>query len=181
MAVIAKTPIIGADCSVRIKSSGGALNLTLPFSIGDLKLPGLNAGNVAYAGSAKSMKDVTDFWSRGDWFSARYTKGKILEGSVSGWLTSIVGVAADPSATDPCLMKGDWAAAVSTLPTGTGDVPHFTLEWQIERSNLGATTDNLQVLKYCELMMDWEEADEGSKWTLHFRAKPYSNDSFVAT
>lgn len=181
MAVIAKTPVIGADCVVKIKSAAGAIVLQLPFSNGDFALTGLNAGPVAFAGTGKSHKEVVDFFSRGDWFSARYTKGKILTGKISGWMTALVGVAADPAATDAALMKADWAAAVSTIPVGTGDVPHFSVEWVIERSNLGATSDNLCVLKYCELTVDFEESDEGCKWTINYSAKPYSNDSVALT
>lgn len=181
MAVIAKTPIIGNDGVIRIKSSGGAIVLTIPYSNADFKIDGLNAGVVAYSGTNKSMREVVDFFARGDYFGSRFAKGKILEFSFSGWLTALVGVTGDPSACDPVLMKADWAAATSTLPSTAGDVPHFTVEWAVERSNLGATSDNLLVLKYCELTIAWEEGEEGSKFTISGKAKPWSTDSFAVT
>lgn len=177
MAVIAKNPIIGADCTLTIKSAAGAVVLQVPYTNGDFKISGLNAAN---AGAKLSMQEVTDYFARGTYFASRYTKGKILEFSFTGHLTALVGAVADPAASDPVLKKIDWSAVTSTLAASAGDVPHFSVEWAVERSNLSATADNLLVLKYCELSVDWAEGDEGSTFTINGKLKPYSTDSFTA-
>ena len=177
MAVIAKNPIIGADCSLKI-SDGASLTLTLPYTNGDFKIAGLNAAN---AGAKLSMQEVVDYFARGAFFASRYTKGKVIEFSFSGHLTAIVGAVNDAAAADPILKKIDWSAATSTLPASAGDVPHFKLEWIVERSNFSATADNLLTLKYVEFTIDWSEGDDGSTFTINGKAKPYSTDSFTAT
>lgn len=177
MANIALVPITGNDGTLTI--ANGVVTTILKFTNGDFKLPGLNAG--WKAANRLSMQEVTDFFARGVWTGAKFTKGKILEGSFTCQLTAVIGVTADVSPTDPVLMSGDWTAAASTVPASRGDVPHVTLTWAFERSNFGATADGTIVLKYCELVGDIAEADEGSTFTINFRAKPYSTDSFAAT
>lgn len=177
MAAISLTPITGNDCVLTI--TNGVVTTILRFANGDLKLPGLNAG--MKNAKRTSMQEVTDFFVRGKWVGAKYTKGKILEGSFTGLLTEILGVAADVADIDPVLMQGDWAGAASTTPASRGDVPHVTLTWAIERSDFGASADRSVALKYCELLTDLSEADEGSTYTINFRLKPYSTDSFVIT
>lgn len=174
---IALNPIIGGDCVLTIKD-GAALSFGIVLSNGDFKLPGLNGGMKSLR---TSMQDVTDFFARGKWTGARYTKGKILEGSFTGQLVGLVGLAGTPTMLDTVMKAVDWAAATSTVPGARGDVPHFILEWAAERSDYGGLVDSKIVMKYCEFTYDIAEGDEGSTFTINFRLKPYSTDSIVIT
>jgi len=177
MAVLSLSPIVGIDGILTIKD-GAALSLAMPFTNGDFKLPGLNAGLTS---GRTSMQEVTDFFARGKYIGSRYTKGKVLEGSFTCHLTALLGEAADPSILDAVLRKVDWVAASSTIPAARGDVMHFTLEWAVERTDFGATNDRKITLKYCEVTADIAEGDDGSVLTINFRAKPYSTDSIALT
>ena len=177
MAVISLSPIVGIDGILTIKD-GAALSLVAPFSNGDFKLPGLNAGLTS---GRSAMQEVTDFFARGKYIGSRYTKGKVLEGSFTCHLTALIGETADPSILDALLRKNDWASPTSTIPASRGDVPHYTLEWAVERTDFGATNDRKLTLKYCEVTGDISEGDDGSTLTINFRAKPYSTDSVAFT
>lgn len=177
MAVVSLSPILGADGTLTIKD-GAALSFLVPFSNGDLKGAGLNAG---ISGLRTGMAEVVDFFARGKWIGSRYNKTKILEFSFTAHMPALLGETGDPSLLDVVCKKGDWAAATSTVPAARGDVMHYTLEWAVERTDFAATNDRKVIMKYCELSLDPTESDDGSTWTVNVRVKPYSTDSITFT
>jgi hypothetical protein len=175
MAVVSLSPIVGIDGVLTIKD-GAALSLAIPFTNGDFKGAGWNAGITS---GRTAMQEVTDFFARGKYIGSRYTKGKILEFSFTSHMTALLGETGDPTLMDAVLRKGDWAAPSSTVPAARGDVMHYTLEWAVERTDFGATNDRKVTMKYCEVTLDPAEGDDGSTWTVNVRAKPYSTDSIT--
>lgn len=177
MAVVAKNPAISNDGKLTIRM--GALSLVLSYDFGDLKLSGLSASNTVRG----RMMETLDFFSRNRMFSSRYTKDKVIEGSCTVYLVGLTGEIADPTVYDVVMLTKDWSAAASstTLPTGAGDVPHAQFEWQLERTDLGATNDKLMIMKYVEFSLDINESGDGDTLTLTFKAKPYSTDSYSVT
>jgi hypothetical protein len=179
MPALSGVPITGNDATLTI-SDGAALTLVIPLTNGDLKLAGFNAG--MKNARLTCMQEVTDFYARGKYTGSKFTKGKILEGSFTGQLQGLLGVAGAPTALDTIMKAIDWAAATSTLPASMGDVPHFKLTWSFERSDYGTgVADGTLVLKYCEFTYDIAEGDEGSTFTINFKLKPHSTDSIVVT
>lgn len=177
---VSSVPVTGNDATLTISDGAGVpLVLVIPLTNGDFKISGLNAG--MKNARLTSMQEVTQFFARGKFTGAKYTKGMILEGSFSGQYVGAIGQTGTPVAADAVLKQVDWAAATSTLPPSMGDVPHFKLTWSYERSDYGGGADGSIALKYCEFSFDPSEADDGSTFTINFKAKPYLNDSIVIT
>ena len=176
MAVVSKTPITGIDGTLTI--SNGVVTTVLPFTMGTLKESKINGG---VATARKTVRTETDFFARGQWIGAKYTSDEIVEITFEAFLVGLKGVASDPVILDCITQTGDWAAAASTVSAAKGDVPHVTLTWTIERTNFGATTDDVKVWKYCSFSASIEESDEGSKLSLTARSKPNGTDSITVT
>jgi len=171
MATIASTPIVAADGVLTIKDATGTpLSYTVAYDMGDFKIGGLNVSN----------KESLNFYARGVFFGTRDIKSKEFTFSFTAHLIGLLGETGAPTINDVILRKKDWAAAVSTLPAAAGDTFHHTILWTVERSNLGATTDDTFTLKYCELSIDWAEGD-GSTCTINGVAKMYSTDGMTIT
>lgn len=169
MATIASTPIVAADGVLVIKD-GAALTYTVAYDMGDFKIGGLNVAN----------KESLNFYARGKFFGARDIKDKEFTFSFTAHLIGLLGETGAPTINDVVLKKKDWAAMTSTLPTTAGDTVHHTIQWTVERTNLGATADDTFTLKYCELSIDWAEGD-GSTCTINGVAKMYSTDGMTIT
>lgn len=176
MAVISKTPITGCDGVLSV--TNGTVTTTLAFTKGDLKISKLNGG---MAGSRKTVQTVTDFFARGRWIAAKFTSDEIVEITFTGFLVGMKGVASDPAIIDFVVGSGDWAGASSTVSAARGDVTHATFVWTVERTNFGATTDDVVTAKYCSAEVSIEESDEGSTISVKLAAKPVSSDWLAIT
>jgi len=176
MANISKTPI--TDCDGVLTASNGTVTTVLPFTHGDLKISKINAG---MAGAKKVVRTETNFFARGTWLGAKYTSDEIVEITFTAYLVGLKGVASDPAILDVITQTGDWASAASTVSAAKGDVPHFSLAWDIERTNFGATTDDKFAFKYCSGEISIEEKAEGSIISIKVTAKPNGTDSMVVT
>ena len=169
MATIASTPIVSADGVLTI-SDGAALTYTVAYDMGDFKISGLNVAN----------QESLNFYARGNYVGTRNIKDKEFTFSFTAHLIGLLGETGAPTINDVILRKKDWSAATSTLPGAAGDTFHHTILWTVERSNLGATSDDTFTLKYCELSVDWAEGD-GSTVTINGVAKMYSTDGMTIT
>ena len=169
MATIASTPIVAADGVLVIKD-GASLTYTVAYDMGDFKIGGLNVAN----------KESLNFYARGVFFGTRDIKSKEFTFSFTAHLIGLLGEIGAPTINDVILKKKDWLTMTSTLPTAAGDTVHHTIQWTVERTNLGATADDVFTLKYCELSIDWAEGD-GSTCTINGVAKMYSTDGMTIT
>ena len=170
---IASTPIVAADGVLVIKyGAGSPLSYTVAYDMGDFKISGLNVAN----------QETLNFYARGNFFGTRNIKDKEFTFSFTAHLIGLGGDSGSPTINDVILRRSgsDWAAATSTLPTSAGDTFHHTIQWTVERTNLGATADDTFTLKYCELSIDWAEGD-GSTCTINGVAKMYSTDGMTIT
>jgi hypothetical protein len=172
MAVISNIPIVIADGTLTIlDGTATPLSFAVPFVQGNLKIGGLNL----------AQQDSLDFFDRQTFIGTRNVKAKLFSITFTCLPTATLGVAGAPSILDVMRRKVDWLAATSTLPTANGDTFHHTLRWNIERTNLGATGDNIILAKYCEIT-DFEISEgDGAVLSITAVGKPFSTDFLTFT
>lgn len=158
-------PLIPVDGSVQI-TDGGALSLTLSYEDGDLSISGLNGQN---------QKSFQSFKARGKTYAVRAVEDVDIEFSFTCHAVHIIGDGTTGTLGDAILKKAVWAAATSKLATTNGDAYLLQVRWTGERTNFGATNDNVVTMKYCALTLDFSEGVPG-KLSVKGTCYPISTD-----
>jgi hypothetical protein len=165
----AATPIIPRD-GVLVISDGAALTYTVPYMGGALKITGLNQNQrtrqvFKASGSTYAVRDVED-----QEFGIEFTADAV-HWKGDGSTATLFEV----------LMKlGVWSAATSMLPTTAGDTYCLKLTWTEERTNFGASADNVVVAKYVYFDLDYAQGVPG-QFTLKGTGVRYSTDYLTWT
>jgi hypothetical protein len=163
-------PLIPVDGVITI-SDGAALTLTVNYEDGNLAISGLNGQN---------QKSYQSFKSRGKTYAVRAVEDTDIEFSFDAHAVHILGDGTTGTLGDAALKKAVWAAATSKLATANGDAYLLQVSWRGERTNFGATNDNVITMKYCALTMDFAEGVPG-KLSIKGICYPISTDYLTIT
>lgn len=162
-------PLLPVDGTVTI-TDGAALSLVLLYEDGDFSVTGLT----------NSQKTRQSFKSRGKTYSVRDVEDQDIEFSWTAHAIHIIGDGTTATIGDIVLKKAVWASATSKLATANGDAYLVQVSWRGERTNFGATNDNVVTMKYCALTMDFSEGVPG-KISIKGTAYPISTDYLTIT
>lgn len=146
----AANPLIPVDGQLTI-TDGAALTFTVAYEDGDFQVTNLNS----------SQKTRQAFKNRGKTYSVRDVEDQDIEFSFTAHATHIIGDGTTAVLGDIILKKGPWSAASSKLPAANGDSYLVGVAWRGERTNFGATNDNVITLKYCSVSVDFAEGVPG--------------------
>ena len=163
-------PLIPVDGVITI-TDGAALSLTLNYEDGDIQIQGLNGQN---------QKSFQSFKSRGKTYSVRAVEDVDIEFSFTAHAVHIIGDGTTGTLGDVALKKAAWAAATSKLSSSNGDAYLVQVSWRGERTNFGATNDNVVTMKYCALTLDFAEGVPG-KLSIKGTCFPISTDYLTVT
>lgn len=166
----ASNPLIPSDGVITI-TDGGALSLVLSYEDGDFQVSGLNG---------QDQKSYVSFKSRGKTYSVRAVEDMDIEFSFTAHAVHIIGDGTTATLGDVVLRKAVWASYTSKLPTANGDAKLVQVSWRGERTNFGASNDNVITLKYCALTMDFSEGVPG-KLSVKGTCYPISTDYLTIT
>lgn len=142
----------------------------MPYLNGALKLTGLNA----------SQKTKQVFKARGTVYGARDVEDQEYGVEFTADAVHFKGDGTTGTLFEALMKLGVWSAATSTLPTSAGDVYCVKLTWTVERTNFGATADNVVAIKYVYFDVDFSEGVP-SQFSLKGTAIPYSTDHLTWT
>lgn len=162
-------PLIPFDGQVTV-TDGGALSLVLLYEDGDFNVTGLNS----------SQKTRQSFKSRGKTYAVRDVEDQDIEFSWTAHAVHIIGDGTTATLGDVVLKKAVWAAATSKLASANGDSYLVQVSWRGERTNFGATNDNVITMKYCSVSMDFTEGVPG-KISIKGTCFPISTDYLTIT
>jgi len=163
-------PLIPVDGVITI-TDGGALSLTLSYEDGDFNVSGLNG---------QDQKSYVSFKSRGKTYAVRAVEDQDIEFSFTAHAVHIIGDGTTGTLGDVALRKGAWSSYTSKLAVANGDAKLVQVSWRGERTNFGATNDNVITMKYCALTLDFSEGVPG-KLSIKGTAFPISTDYLTIT
>ena len=130
--------------------TGTPVTLTIPFTVGDLKLSGL----------AETQKNVVAYEARGTLASLRHTSRTYPTGSFSFQIADYSD-ATNLTAIDFLRQTGAYNANLSTLGTAS-DVYTLDITLTVEGTNFGDGSDHTIVLEDCHCTLDPSEGEPNS-------------------
>lgn len=143
---LAAVPIIPRD-GVLVIQDGAALSLTIAYLNGAIKISGLNA----------TQRTKQWFKSKGSTYSGRDVEDQEFSFEFTADAVHFMGDGTTATLFEAIMRKGVWAAAASTLPASAGDIYTLKGTWTVNRTNFGATSNNVVVAKYVQFDMDFSE------------------------
>lgn len=162
------TPLMPVDGTITI-TDGAALSLVVQYEDGNFSVSGL---------TGQDQKSLFAGKSRGKTYCVRKVEDENIEFGFSAHAVHIVGDGTTGTLGDVALKKGAWSSATSKLASTAGDAYLVQVSWRGERTNFGATQDNVITLKYCALTMDFAEGVPGTL-TIKGTCFPISTDSLT--
>jgi len=145
-------PSIIRDGTVTIRDGAGSpLSYEVVFEDGDFSISDLREGG----------QDIQEFEDRGNVYSARKIgrKSKQFSFTCHGLRFKREG-SGNTHITDVVLKQGAWASATST-GAAYSDAHMVEVEFSIDRSSLGESTDSKITLAYCSLSAGFQEGNPG--------------------
>jgi hypothetical protein len=128
-----------------------AVALVVPLSMGDLKVQGLSA----------DMTDDREYRVRGQTETVRKGESVHPSGSFSAALADLSDVTST-TVYDYIRKTGSYSANKSTMSGSTspsGDIFTYDIEWAIEGTDLGDSTDHTLTMTKCKITMDISEGE----------------------
>jgi len=138
-----------------LDGTGTPVQLTVPFSMGDLSIKGL----------AQTQREVIAYESRGVLNSVRHTKRTYPTGSFS-YMIADYSDATNNTVIDFIRKAGSYNANTSTLGTAS-DVYTIDIKLTVEGTNFGDSSDHTITLEDCHCTIDIDEG-EPNKGTISF-------------